>query len=307
MEACGETSSKETPSLAKVAQLLHVAPEEINDIYKCTPLQEALVSLTTKGSEAYVKRVVLSLNVRSDLARLRSAVDDVVKATPLLRTRIVHLDELGFMQVVLAKKVEWSEATSVDDCLKETKLNAWGIGDPLVRYTLVKDDQSNARYFVWTIHHALYDGWSFPLMVNQVCQRYDGFDVEPAPEYKHFVQHIAQKNQNEAKEYWKSVLSGTQSTTFPALPDISYAPAADTTVEYCCPPVPRVKGITRTALLRGAWALIMNRFHDSEDAVFGTIVSGRRETFVGIQSLMGPTVATIPVRVRVDGGERVDN
>ncbi|KAM4057709.1 condensation domain-containing protein [Hirsutella rhossiliensis] len=77
-------------------------------------------------------------------------------------------------------------------------------------------------------------------------------------------------------------------------------------MEYSCPPVPRVKGVTRTALLRGAWALIMNRFHGSEDAVFGTIVSGRRESFVGIQGLMGPTVATIPVRVRVDGGDSVD-
>ncbi|ETS76399.1 hypothetical protein PFICI_11786 [Pestalotiopsis fici W106-1] len=290
-----------------IALSLNVKHTEIEDLYQCTPLQEALITLSTKGSSAYVKHVVLSLNPNADTERLRLAVEDAVKAIPVLRTRIAHSDHLGFRQVVLSKKVEWSEAASLEECQEKTESEKWGIGDPLVRYTLVKDAQGATRWFVWAIHHALYDGWTFPLMVEQVCQRYDGCLVKPLPSYKHFVEHIASKNQNGSEQYWQSALTNVQHSPFPALPELSYAPKADSTVEHLCPPIPRVQGISRTALLRAAWALVMKRFHDSEDTIFGTVISGRLEALKGIQSLIGPTVSTAPMRIKVNHNDTVES
>ncbi|KAJ5135343.1 uncharacterized protein N7515_004621 [Penicillium bovifimosum] len=42
-----------------------------------------------------------------------------------------------------------------------------------------------------------------------------------------------------------------------------------------------------------------------EDAIFGTILSGRNEPIQGIRDLIGPTVATVPVRVKFDVGDTV--
>ena len=46
------------------------------------------------------------------------------------------------------------------------------MGQPLTRFALVKDDTGIFKWFVWTVHHALYDGWSMPLIVNVVNQAY---------------------------------------------------------------------------------------------------------------------------------------
>lgn len=290
----------------QVAGTLNISRTKIEDVYPCTPLQEALITLSTAGSGAYVKRIVLSLNPETDLEKFRSAIEDVAKSTAILRTRIVQCSPLGFVQVVLSEAVQWSEEDSLEKYLERSNAEKWGVNDPLLRYTLVRDDQGLTRWFVWSIHHALYDGWSFPLMVAKVSRRYTDNPVEPTPQYKDFVTHITRKNLDGNNDYWLSTLAGTHYTQFPMMSKVSYMPVADTTLEQYCPPLPKVKGITRTALLRGAWAVVLNRFNDSEDVVFGTIVSGRKEPIAGIQDLIGPTVATVPVRVRVGDAETTD-
>lgn len=289
----------------QAATSLNISRTKIEDVYPCTPLQEALITLSTAGSGAYVKRIVLSLDPDIDLEKFRSAVEDVAKSTAILRTRIIQCSPVGFVQAVLSERVRWSEEDSLEEYLKRSETEKWGVGDPLLQYTLVRDGQGTTRWFVWTIHHAVYDGWSFPLMVAEVGRRYADNPVIPTPPYKDFVKHIMRKNHDGNHVYWLSALEGSRYAQFPALPKVSYMPAADTTLEQHCPPVPKIKGITRTALLRGALAVVLSRFNDSNDVIFGTIVSGRNEPIAGIRDLIGPTVATVPVRVKIDGDETI--
>ena len=46
------------------------------------------------------------------------------------------------------------------------------LGDPLVRFTVV--EESAKRFLVFSMHHAIYDGWSFPLLLEAVIKTYDG-------------------------------------------------------------------------------------------------------------------------------------
>jgi non-ribosomal peptide synthetase component F len=58
---------------------------------------------------------------------------------------------------------------------------------------------------------------------------------------------------------------------------------------------------TTSTLIRAAWAIIASHYTSSEDVVFGVTVTGRNAAVAGIDAITGLTIATVPVRVRMQG------
>ncbi|MDR4262208.1 hypothetical protein FO501_28375, partial [Bacillus pacificus] len=50
------------------------------------------------------------------------------------------------------------------------------------------------------------------------------------------------------------------------------------------------------------WGVMLHRYNATDDAVFGSVISGRPSTIDGIESMVGLFINTIPVRVRAHGG-----
>jgi hypothetical protein len=63
--------------------------------------------------------------------------------------------------------------------------------------------------------------------------------------------------------------------------------------------------ITKATILRAAWAMVLARYCDTNDITFGTAVSGRQSSVPGVERMIGPTVATVPVRVQLDRSKPV--
>ncbi|KAE8823752.1 hypothetical protein PTNB85_09877 [Pyrenophora teres f. teres] len=273
----------------------------INDVYPCSPLQEGLMSLTAKRAGDYIMQSVLELREDVDEDAFCAAWEHVVQSTAALRTRIVQHSELGLLQVVVEEKVQWVESESLEECLKKDKAVSMGLGDPLARYALVKEPYNGGkRWFVWTIHHALYDGWSLPRILHVVKQVYSGVALERQPSFNAFIQYLSQRNQKDATSYWQSALVDCKATLFPPLPSSVKQPVADTMVEYQCPPFTRcTTDMTMSTLIRAAWALVASRYTSSDDVVFGTTVTGRNAPVAGIEAMVGPTIATVPLRVHL--------
>ncbi|MEI2393179.1 condensation domain-containing protein, partial [Priestia megaterium] len=45
------------------------------------------------------------------------------------------------------------------------------------------------------------------------------------------------------------------------------------------------------------WGILLQKYNNSKDVVFGTVVSGRPEEIPGIENMIGLFINTIPVRV----------
>ncbi|KAE8823751.1 hypothetical protein PTNB85_09876 [Pyrenophora teres f. teres] len=248
---------------------------------------------------------VLELRADVDEDALRAAWEDVVQSTAALRTRIVQHNELGLLQVVVKKNIQWTESEALEEYLKEDKAVSMGLGDPLARYALIKEAWGGKRWFVWTIHHALYDGWSLPRVLHAVKQVYSGAVLERQPSFNAFIQYLGQQDLEAAAAYWQTALADCEAVLFPPLPSTVTQPVADTTVKYQCPPSPEAtsSNITTSTLIRAAWAIIASRYTTSDDVVFGTTVTGRNAPIPGVEAMVGPTIATVPVRVRVQGDQ----
>ncbi len=83
-------------------------------------------------------------------------------------------------------------------------------------------------------------------------------------------------------------------------------PIADGLIEYEFRwPSKRSQDITTPTLIRAAWALVAARMTNSDDVVFGATVSGRNAPVDGIDEMVGPTIATVPVRIKLGRNQKV--
>jgi amino acid adenylation domain-containing protein/non-ribosomal peptide synthase protein (TIGR01720 family) len=298
--------TQNTSVYAEITAMCDGNQEAIEDIYPCTALQEGLLSLTAQRAGEYTLQSVLQLSPELHLDRFRIAWEETVRSVAVLRTRIVQNQDLGLLQVVLRESIRWREASTLEDYLKEDKLTPMALGDPLARYTIVVDPVGRNNWFVWTVHHALYDGWSLPMILTMVSRTYHGLPVGHHEDFKRFVKYIVGQSNKDTHAYWQSYLANPQNTQFPKLPPMAQAPRADTTLSRSIQLQAKMNsGTTTSTLIRAALAIVISCYTTSEDVIYGVTVSGRNALVAGIEDIIGPTIATVPVRVHTGGNKTV--
>jgi len=182
---------------------------------------------------------------------------------------------------------------------------------PLLRCTLIQ--LSDERYcFVWSYHHLLFDGWSMPLLLQELFTFYS--DVEaalpPSRPYRDYLAWLAQQQLSEAESYWRTQLAGFATPT--CLPD---GPASDAdgpdsfatehlqlSVEVTTnlQQFARSQQLTLNTVVHAAWALLLSRYSGEDDLLYGVTVSGRPPELPGVEQIVGLFINTLPLRVRLE-------
>lgn len=287
----------------QVAAICRIDVDSVEDIYPCTPLQAGLVAASQRQPGAYVAANFYELPAGVDVARFKRAWQEVVDSEAVLRTRVVFVEDVGFLQVVVRGEINWATAASVDDASGTSHQHLPPHdGGILSRYTIIGEHTSRPT-FGWTAHHAVYDGWSLPTLLGRVEERYRNSEVPlvPPPHYSRFVEYLSSLDASASDAFWTEKLSAPGATHFPQLPHPNYRVQATNQV---CRPVsfarPKGASLTMASYLRAAWALVVSIYSSSDDIVFGEILNGRDVPVAGIEDLVGPTLTSVPRRVRVD-------
>lgn len=293
----------------EVAAIARINFEAIQDIYPCTPTQEGLVALSIREPGAYVAQLVYRLPDDIDIVRFKKACDLVVQAEPILRTRIVHTEDTGFVQVVVAEdSPQWSTVASLDQVEQSWRQLPVHNGGRLANYNLV-DDGSTGAAFIWSIHHALYDGWCLPLILDKIKRCYQE-DLSSArlsgPTYSNFIQYLAEVGMDRANEFWESHLSNISTQHFPRLPSPDIQASASSLLIHRAELSRQSRSeITTATRIRAAWALTVSTYSTANDVVFWETLTGRDAPIPGIEEMVGATLATVPMRVVLDSSHTV--
>ncbi|TVY85159.1 Nonribosomal peptide synthetase [Lachnellula suecica] len=281
----------------------HVESRHIQDIYPCTSLQQGLIALSNKDPGAYVAQNVYRLPSHVNLDRFRAAWQKVFEAEMILRTRIVYHETLGFFQVVIREPMIWHEATDISEIVAQHRHLPSFNGDHLSRYTII-ENAGDSPHFVWTAHHAIYDGWCIPVMLERVEACYNdnmAVDMTIGSGYPRFVKFLTEIDSSESDEFWRSRLSEPESIQFPSLPTPTYQAHA-TSISSCVAPIVRETGstITLPSLIRASWVMVLSIYSGSSDVVFGETLTGRDAPVPDLANIIGPTLATVPTRIKVN-------
>lgn len=293
----------------EVAAIARIDFEAIQDIYPCTPTQEGLVALSVKEPGAYVAQLVYRLPDDIDIVRFKKACDLVVQAQPTLRTRIVHTEDTGFVHVVVADDApQWSTVASLGDVKESWRQLPLHNGGRLANYNLV-DNGSTGVFFVWSIHHALYDGWCLPLMLDKIKRCYQEIP-SPAqlsgPSYSSFIRYLAEVGTDRSHDFWESHLSDISTQHFPRLPSPDYQASASSLLIHKADLSRQSRSeVTTATRIRAAWALTVCTYSAANDVVFWETLTGRDAPVPGIEEMVGATLATVPMRVVLDSSHTV--
>ena len=280
--------------------------ELLDDMYPCSALQEGLMALSVRKSGAYVAQIVIPLSHPFQIDRFRTSWEQLVAFTPVLRTRLVHLENHGTFQVVLNEAVLWKHATDLESYLQADNQSPVQYGSPLSRSAIIKGTATSHSYFVWSAHHSLFDAWSLRVMFERVQGLYIGSTPLPVcPPFTSFLQYLGERPQGETESYWRSELDGATRMNFPALPSAAYEPHADGRwVHHVTLSRNTASEITTSTIMQGAWALLLSRYSGLSDITIGMVRSGRDIPLADVDMIIGPLMTTVPVRMQTGKSEQ---
>ncbi|KAG5205924.1 hypothetical protein GTR04_6758 [Trichophyton interdigitale] len=291
---------------AYASRLCNVKESQVIDIFPCTSLQEGLLALTAKREGSYVARNVFQIGDGINVNKLRHAWEQVVSMNPILRTRIVSLPHHGIMQVVLDEGAIWTSRGTHDDMVKfnpDSEENTMGLGKLLTRFTIFEGTADNPGHLIWEIHHALYDGWSIPLLLSQVENAYFNEFCQPLEPMAPFIKYIQDRDIGAAKAFWNDQFANIKGSHFPPVKP-GYVPKQDCQIVRTISELPWGRSdFTPGTIVRAAWSIVAANGADSSEALFGVVVTGRQAPLPNIEFVAGPTIATLPIRVNVNWNE----
>lgn len=283
--------------------------EAVEDIYPCTPTQESLFTFSIKSAEAYVAQRVACIPLHINLDAWKKAWENVVAAIPILRTRLVQLQQdPSLKQVILKHNISWRYSTDLERYLEDDRNEKMSLGESLARYAIISNPDDEKRYMVWTVHHVLYDGWSEPVILKQVSNALQDEKIETQTQMRDFVKYVRDTDETAMREYWRRELDGAVGPQFPRLPSRDYMPTPNGMIEHQINLETSARWpFTMATLIRGAWALVASQYTGSDDVVFGETLTGRDIPLPGVESIVGPLVATLPVRIRIHRTSSVES
>ncbi|MBW8873686.1 MAG: non-ribosomal peptide synthase/polyketide synthase [Acidobacteria bacterium] len=306
--------------------------KNVEDIYPLAPLQSGMLfhSLMAPESGVYVNQVTCTLPEDLDDRLFRQAWERLVERHGVLRTAFLWdgLDEP--LQVVRKtvsipwEDLDWRGLPAEERQRRFEELRHRDRHTPLplnkaplMRFSLVRLDGELA--FVWTSHHLLLDGWSLPLLVRELVSVYGALRegrepaLPPARPFGDYVAWLQRQDKSRAESFWRGELAG-----FTAPNPLGIAPPAgaerasghgehgiwlsrEVTAELQS--LATRHKLTLQTITLGAWAVLVSRYSNEEDVVFGGVVSGRPAALPGVETMVGMFVNTLPVRVRVNDAE----
>ncbi|KAF4967048.1 hypothetical protein FSARC_5339 [Fusarium sarcochroum] len=283
-------------TLDEIATACNLRLEQIDDVYACTPLQMATMAESTLHPGASVFQFVLDLFSTIDLDRFCTSLQNVVSLNAVLRTRLVECRQ-GLVQVVTTEQYHTRRLPSdvdIKDYMIEDEKEPLGLSTPLFRTAI------GGSKMLLTMHHGIMDHASLTPLFQDVLSVYHGDEANKRAEFKEFVAHCLQIDDNEAKTFWSSRFTGA-----PAIfPKVSprYVPFSTHTISRNIV-LDRVGKEVSAAhvpsYIEVAWALTASSYTSSDSVAFGLILSGRISACAAAETTLGPTIAIVPVQVNL--------
>ncbi|MCX7923160.1 MAG: amino acid adenylation domain-containing protein [Clostridia bacterium] len=307
--------------------------EDVQDIYFLSPMQEGMLfhSLLNTDSEAYFQQLSFDLTGDLDIELFEKSFNYIVQRYDILRTVFVYEKVKRSVQAVLKTRrssICFEDISHLDTCSKAEFIEEFKRKDREKGFNLSKDmlirlavlkTSPQAYSVVLSFHHIVLDGWCIGIVVRELFEAYRSYrDNRPVefgavPSYKQFINWLEATDKKSAALYWEKYLEGyAQKAALPRFKksgesgeyvqdEISFMLEEGLTKGL--EGIAKDSFVTLNTVFQAIWGLILQRYNNTRDVVFGAVVSGRPTDISGFEKMVGLFINTIPVRISCDGGE----
>jgi amino acid adenylation domain-containing protein len=302
------------------------------DTYELSPMQAGMLfhAVSEGASGVDIEQVVATLHEPLDEVKFLRAWQRVANRHSILRSRLrwerleVPVQDVVDEIQIPVEQFEWRALAEPERhqrfqaLLDRDRVRGFDLQQaPLMRLTLVSIAERE-HWVVWTFHHALLDGRSFPLVLREVFVFYEAFsrgeDADlPLPRpYRDYIEWLRKLDMDSAKAYWRDALAGFRAPTPLVVTRDRQAEQVNGTIRgaqevrlstaltTALTDRARDASVTVNTLLQGVWALLLHRYSGEPDVVFGATRACRKSALGGADDMVGLFINTLPIRVSID-------
>jgi amino acid adenylation domain-containing protein len=295
---------------------------KIKDIYPLTPLQEGIYFHWKISKSMYFEQSSYKIQGELHINYLKESYDNLIARHDVLRT--CFLDNVGedLIQIVqnevpsnfeyldiTENAAQTIESVKQDDIAKSFDLTKGS----QMRLTVLKTSE-NQYELIWSHHHIIMDGWCIGILIAEFFAIYEGLfqgkknTLPKATSYSDYVKWLMKNDKEKSLHYWDTYLEGFQGANtlpFHKKNTDAYSPGEifytvsgdlrDQLAAFC-----QQNSITENVFFQTLWGILLAKYNNTNDVVFGGVVSGRPAEIHDVAKIIGLFINTIPVRISFD-------
>ncbi|NIM10750.1 MAG: AMP-binding protein [Candidatus Aminicenantes bacterium] len=313
---------------------------DVEDILALTPMQEGMLFhyLENMDGDQYFEQLSLEISGEIHEGYFEQAWNWVKDTNEMLRAQFRWEEIKKPVQIILrdhplqVKTYDFSNENDkpTEQLIKEMKhedrKNKFDLHNVPFRVTLCKlkeDRYGDSKYLaLFSHHHILVDGWSTGIILKEFLEAYynltNGNPLEKKGKnrFKEFVKWMQTQDKARQASYWQGYLKAFDTRT--PLPIKEKHNSINNDIKRYRYRFPEAwtnrmrafvkdQEITLASLLYTAWGIMLQKYTDSYDVVFGTTVAGRNAKIKDVENMVGLFINTVPMRVRREAHTTVSN
>lgn len=309
---------------------------DIADIYGVSPVQESMIFHTaySPDSSVAVEQTVFRVQGNLNIEAFEKAWNTILnrheslKATYHWRNlehpiQVIHNNlTLPFEVINMEEKDDYKKIR--EELLAEDREKGFDLEVPPLMRVIVLKVSNDVYDIIWTYHHLQMDGWCIRIIMQELDEYYSKYAnnekvvISSEVPFKDYITWLNKKDQKETEKFWKETLKGMNKPTLLSsvvevkgekknekpYDVVEFAVNSELNEEISR--FTKEKRITLSTLMQGAWALVMQRYINENDLIFGVTSSGRPTDLPGSDDIIGCFMNTIPLRVSANYDMNID-
>ncbi|MEK5109515.1 non-ribosomal peptide synthase/polyketide synthase [Cytobacillus sp. FSL K6-0129] len=304
----------------------------VQDILYLSPLQEGILYHYQRNpqSSEYYQQLSLKINRVIELDKFKKAWEHVVRSNECLRTVfkwkklsrpvqvVIQRSDLNFNILDISDEDESNQHNLVRDYKGMDKNKIFSLDkEPPFRIQLIKMSDTSYELLI-SYHHIILDGWSLGIILKEFLESYDN-EVSGLPHnyinkgsYKEYINYINEYNKDKNLAFfWLDYLKdvspnylGIDNENTPKKMEyqsLVFSSELFLNIEKYL----KENKVTLAAFIYSIWGILLHKYHNKNDIVFGTTVSGRSSNISNLENTAGLFINTIPCKVAVNPNQTV--
>ncbi|MBD3266705.1 amino acid adenylation domain-containing protein [bacterium] len=315
-----------------------ITKDAIQRIYPLQPMQKGMLfhALREPDDVFYFEQFRYRLQGRLDINVCEQAWNRLLQRHELLRSVFVSHNVPQPVQIVLKQRqVDFhfqdlraipaaERVTRLNELLRQERQKGFDLSRDVLIRIRVYQCEDQVYEMVWNFPHILLDGWSGGILQSEFITLYEALrndtnpQLPPPADYNHYLDWQERNHSQENdRVYWRQCLR-----EYDTLASVPRWRREDRAQQYIAAEydffftqeqtqkfnqLATRLDCTVNAILQTLWGILLARYNQCEDVVFGTVVSGRPPEVEGIDRMIGLFINTLPLRVRMDTSSRVED
>ncbi|KAJ4310768.1 non-ribosomal peptide synthetase nps2 [Fusarium piperis] len=290
---------RENPVLGKPGAL-------VEDVLSCTPLQAAMLAETAQNPTAYCNEIALEIPKGYTIEEISESFVELTRRNAILRAGFTTFE--GKFVMVLFKDLRPEQIKSSDRFQQDFSLSSpQDYLNPL-RIQIQHRSSACSSRLLLHLHHSIYDGWSMDILLSDWSKLLLKERVPQHLPFRDVVEFYSNPQTNDASRvFWTEHLLGWNRIPLPKLQgkaidskQISSSRRQLVMPRQLVDAEIQKLGCTPQVLFQASLVLLWSGIMGTRDVSIGSVTSGRTIPVAGIENIIGPCIASLPLRADLD-------